>query len=218
MQNEPAATTSGGNLLILLCAPSHDDLTKYTSKLFESFPHLGAPSEQRIFEHPLTYDQLLSELSVDPDTTDIALVFCGHGEPFSLLGPGVHRDSFSSFYDDKLIELRPKHMLAFCCSAAAGIGQSYDHKTEASTFVGFDMKIGIVTVSGVYAAWWRKILHGLASAMLNASDTHALETSVQALYKDAITFFHHNDKKYRWARAMKWYLLAQSKAIKVVHT
>lgn len=218
IQSDLAGTYAGASPLILLSAPSHDDLTEYTSSLFESFPSLGVPAELRVFERPLTYEQLLSEISVDPETTDVALIFCGHGEPSALLGPGIQKKTFSTFYDDTIIEIRPKYMLAFCCKSAAGIGRSYKHKTEVSTFVGFGVDIGIVTVSGVYAAWWRKILYGLVSAMLNSPDGYALEKSVQSLYQEAIAFFHRNDKKYRWARAMKWYLITQSKSVKVIQT
>lgn len=217
-------TQNDANLLILLCAPSHDDLTEYTSRLFASFPHLGGRVELRIFESPLKYEQLLLELSVNPATADVALIFCGHGEPFSLQGPGAlpgepnYRKTFSSFYDEGTIDNRPKLMLAFCCNSAAGIGKAYKLKSYESTFIGFDVDIGFVTRHGIYAEWWRKILHGLASSMLNASDSDVLEKDVQSLYKDAIDFFHRHDRKYRWARAMKWYLLAQLKAIKVFCT
>lgn len=222
IQIDPTATTGGDDLFILLCAPSHDDLTDYTSKLFDNFPNLGAPTLLHKFESPLKYDHLLSGLPIDPEKTEVALIFCGHGEPSSLLGPGTspdtpdYRQTFSSFYDDSFLHLGPKLMLAFCCSAAVGLGHSYDCKTINQTFIGFDSEIGIIKKGGIYANWWRKILRGSAAAMLNATDRNEMEKSIRELYRDAISFFDSPaGRRYQLARAMKWYLLAQSKALKV---
>src|SRR5215218_8806091 len=127
------AGIGGRSLVILLCAPSHDTLTEYTSELLDNFPGLGAPAVLHKFVSPLRYDQLLSALSINPGTTDVALIFCGHGEPPELQGPGAHpgaagyRDARSAFYDESFLDagLVPKFLLAFCCSAAAGLGDAY---------------------------------------------------------------------------------------------
>src|ERR1043166_7526671 len=117
-QNNP---NGSGNLLILLCAPSHDDLTEYTSKLLENFPSLGAPTVLCKIEVPVTYDQLLSNLAIDPETTEVALIFCGHGQTSSCQGPGAqlwapnYRKSRSFFYNDSFLHMGPVFMLAFCC-------------------------------------------------------------------------------------------------------
>jgi hypothetical protein len=225
MMNSQTNTGGGGNLLILLCAPSHDDLTEYTSKLLENFPDLGAPTKLRKIESPLTYDQLLAELSINPETTQIALVFCGHGEPASLRGPGAHpgapdyKTRQASFYDDSLLHIGPMFMLAFCCSAATALGGAYEHKTSGRTFIGFDDEIGFVKRDGVYAEWCRKILHTAASTMLNATDINDLERPIREVYKDAISFFDPSTgQRYRWGLMMRAYLRKQLKDIAFIRT
>lgn len=214
----------GDPLTILLCAPKHDLLTEYTSSLLQNLPDLGAPATPIVFEHPLRYDEVLTGLEIDSHTTDVTVVFCGHGAPSALLGPPKLRDpargrnSYSSFFDISLWEYRPKFMLAFCCSAAEVLGEAYRLKSNDSAFVGFTTKIGIITVNGIYADYFKKLLHELAAAMLRHSDKDALEASITTTYKEAIKFFHKNENSYRYARAMKWYLLAQLKAVKSVRT
>lgn len=216
---------TGGPGLILICAPSHDNLTEYTSKLLENFSALGAPTVLRKIESPLTYDQLLTELSLDPVATEIMLIFCGHGEPTALLGPADHpgapdyRDTVASFYDESHLHLGPKLMLAFCCSAAAGLGASYDHKTHGRAFVGFKDDILILKEDGNYADCWRAILHGLASALLNASTRTKLEKSVRKIYAEALASFSPDkDNVNNWGLMMRASLLQQLADIKVILT
>src|SRR5437763_5736456 len=134
------------NLLILLCAPSHDRLTEFTCKLFIDFPNLGAPAKFFKIERPITYEQLLSTLSLGQDA-EVALIFSGHGDSTSLLCPGVNPESpdyeksFSCFYDNTFLNLGPTYMLAFCCSAASSLGESFQG-VAGRTFMGFDVPIG----------------------------------------------------------------------------
>jgi hypothetical protein len=204
--------------LIVLCAPRYDKLTEYTSKLFDHFSGLSAPVKIEVFDRAVTYEQLLSDLNVN-SSEDVALIFCGHGRPSLLQGPPDDiNDEASAFYDADLVEDRPKYMLAFCCSAGAGIGDAYARLTNDSTFVGFKRKLPIVTVDGIYAEWWKKIVYELASAVLNSPDLETLENSIEKLYKEAIRFFHLNEKRYEWARAMKWYLHKHSEIVRAVKT
>jgi hypothetical protein len=220
------AVTSGSNFLILLCAPSHDSLTEYTSTLLENFPNLGAPTSLHKFVSPLTYEQLLSSLSIDPNTTEVALIFCGHGEPTSLQGPGTHpgapdyNDVRSSFYDDSFIHLAPRFMLAFCCSAADELGISYERKTSGRTFVGFDAEIGFVKKDGPYAEWLRNILHGSAALMLGVTGADDPEEAIRDLYSNAISYFNSPEgkKKCRWWLAQSMYLQGQLDALKFIRS
>ncbi|HEY0322015.1 MAG TPA: hypothetical protein VGC66_13735 [Pyrinomonadaceae bacterium] len=221
-QNNPAGS---GNLLILLCAPSHDDLTEYTSKLLENFQSLGEPTVFCKIESPLTYDQLLSNLAVDPKTTEIGLIFCGHGETASLQGPGAppgtpdYKKLRSFFYDDSFLHLGPTFMLAFCCSAAVELGDAYYRLTTGSTFVGFDDEIGFVKKGGDYADWWRKILHTSASAMLSANDIQELEKPIREIYQEALAHFDpRTGRRYRWGLMMRAYLRKQLKDISFIRT
>lgn len=212
-------------LVILLVAPSHDALTEYTSKLLEDFPPLGSPTILCKIKRPTSYDELLSLHSINPLTTDVALIFSGHGDDSSLQGPGEDGDALdytmprSHFFDQTDVLTGPKHLLAFCSKAALDLGATYERKTNGRTFIGFDEEIGLVIKDGVYADWWRRILHGLASAMLNASDTVTPEKLVQALYNEALSFFApHKDHKYEWGLMMRAYLRQQLESINFIRT
>lgn len=211
--------------LILICAPSHDDLTEYTSKLVEKFPDFGVPVVLRKIEGPLTYDQLVLELSPHQSASDITLVFCGHGEPFALLVPAYppgapgYKDTLASFYDESYLHLGPKFMLAFCCSAGAGLGTSYELNTSGQSFVGFKDDILILTEDGHYADCWRAILHGLASALIRVSDRATLEKSVRKTYREALAMFPvEKDDVYDWGLMMRGALLQQQADLKVILT
>jgi hypothetical protein len=189
------------NLVVILCAPEHDDLTKFTATLFANFPGLGAPTHFFRITQPTTYEQLLSQLTL-PQDAEVALVFSGHGESDALMGPG---DPPSCFYDDTSLHLGPKLLLAFCCNAAAGLGTAFG-ATTGRTFVGFRRPIGFV-MGGVYTDWWRKILHGASLAMLHAGGTRQLENDVRALYRSAYHYFNSPEgRKNKWALVMRMYL------------
>jgi hypothetical protein len=225
--NQMTTQTTGndGNRLILICAPSHDDLTEYTSKLVEDFPDFGAPVVLRKIEGPLTYAQLLRELSPDQRAKDITLVFCGHGEASALLvpkyppGASGYTDTLASFYDESYIHLGPKIMLAFCCSAAAGLGASYERKTSGSSFVGFKDDILILMEDGNYADCWRALINGLASALMSVPDRSTLERSVRKIYREALAAFPaEKDDMYDWGLMMRGALLQQLADLKVILT
>ncbi len=223
--NQQSSFTGGNHPVILLVAPSHDNLTEYTSKLLENFPGLGAPTLLCKIESPLTYDKLLSQKSIDPLATNVALIFCGHGEKNSLLGPGAqrsapdYRTAHSSFFDESHVPIVPKFLLAFCSDTAAELGKSYDYMTKGRTFVGFDSESGFVLKGGVYADWWRRIIHGVASAMLSAPDIPALEKTVLDLYKEALSFFStEKGREFEWGLMMRMYLHKQMEAMKFIRT
>lgn len=222
-QGNPAS--AGGNLIILLGAPSHDELTEYTSKLLEGLPALGAPTLLCKFDAPLTYDQLLVQKSVNPTGKSVMLLFCGHGVDSALQGPGVspgmpnYSKARSPFYDDSHIQLGPKFLLAFCCYAANKLGDAYERKTTGGTFVGFEDKIFFVMGDGDYADCWKEVLHGTALAMLNAPDLPALEKAVRDIYKAALlTFSPEEDAKYEWGLYMRAYLRRQLEDITFIKT
>jgi hypothetical protein len=222
-QHNPAA---GGGLLILLCAPSHDTLTQYTSGLLAGFPSLGAPALLHKFSSPLRYDQLLASLPINQQATDVALVFCGHGEPSELQGPGAHpgapgySDARSAFYDSSLLQAGavPKFMLAFCSSAAADLGPAYWRNSSGQVFVGFDKKIGFVIKDGDCADWWKKLLHGAATAMLNNAGAVDPEEPLRQLYKSAIAYFNSPEgrRRCKWWLAMSMYLRRQLDSLKFI--
>jgi hypothetical protein len=212
-------------LMIILAAPSYDYLTGYTSKLLENFPDLGAPTVLCKIERPLTYDELLSQHSIDPLVTDVVLIFCGHGEKNSLLGPGTQtpapdqRGFHSSFFDESHVPIGPKFLLAFCPNAAAELGRAYECMTYERTFVGFDSEIGFMLEEGVYADCWRKLLHGLALAMLSAPDVVALESAVKDLYEEVFSFFSTGEgRELQWSLMMRMLLLGQKQAINFFRT
>ncbi len=212
-------------LRIMLVAPSYDYLTGYTSKLLERFPDLGAPTILCKIERPLTYDELLSQHSIDPSATDVALIFCGHGEKNSLLGPGTqppapdHRRSHSSFFDESHVQIGPKFLLAFCSNAGAELGRAYEYMTFERTFIGFDSEIGLILEEGVYADCWKKLLHGIALAMLSAPDVVALESTVTDLYKEVFSFFSMGEgRELQWSLMMRMLLLRQKESINFIRT
>jgi hypothetical protein len=212
-------------LMIMLVAPSYDYLTGYTSRLLENFPDMGAPTMLCKVEQPLTYEELLSQHTIDPSTTDVALIFCGHGEKNSLLGPGAqppapgNRGSHSSFFDESHVPIGPKFLLAFCSNAATELGRAYEYMTYERTFVGFDSEIGFMLEEGVYADCWRKLIHGIASAMLNAPEVTALESAVTDLYKEAFSFFSMGaGRELQWSLMMRMLLLKQKEAINCIKT
>lgn len=223
----PSNQSSGGNnLFILFCAPSHDDLTEYTSKLLKNSRSLGAPAAVSTFTQPLKYDQLLTQHSINPDEMDVALIFCGHGTASALQGPGAqpgaanYKKARSPFYDASHLHLGPKFMLAFCCYAARGIGNLYERKTGERTFIGFDEKIYFVMGDGIYANWWRKIVLGTAAAMLNAPNLTTMEKAVRRLYKAALAAFPPEKDKQQdeWTLLMRMYLRKQLEDITFIQT
>lgn len=212
-------------LMIMLVAPAYDYLTRYTSKLLENFPDLGAPTILCKIESPLTYDELLSQHSIDPSVTDVALILCGHGKKNSLLGPSTqppapgHRESHSSFFDESHVPIGPKYLLAFCSNAAAELGRTYEYMTYEHTFVGFDSEIGFILEEGAYADCWRKLIHGIALAMLSAPDVAALESTVRDLYKEAFSFFSTGlGRELQWSLMMRMFLFKQKEAINCIQT
>lgn len=217
--------SSGGNLFILICTPSHDNFTEYTSQLLKNSRGFGAPAAMRVFTGPLDYEQLLNQLSINPDKTDVALIFCGHGTASSLQGPGAqpgsanYKKARSSFYDASHLDLGPKFLLAFSCDAAQGIGDLYERKTNDRTFIGFDDKIYFVLADGDYADWWRKIVHATASAMLSAPNLATMEKAVRRLYKAALSAFPpEKDNQYEWGMLMRSYLRRQLEDITFIQT
>lgn len=224
MTNSTLNLVRRGQLVILLVAPLYDDLTEYTSGLLDNFPSLGAPTILSKIKRPLTYNELLSVHAIDPLKTDVALIFCGHGKANALEGPGVldapnYRAARSIFFDQRHIPKGPKFLLAFCSNAAIELGNSYGRTTTECTFVGFDGDIGLVLSDGEYADCWRKIVHGLASAMLTSTDDRSLEESIRRLYRDAISFFSpKKDQKYKWGLMMRAYLRRQLDVITVIRT
>src|SRR5262249_473729 len=119
--------SAAGNRFILLTAPSHDDLTEYTTTLLENLPPLGYPTVLYKFDGPTTYDKVPQRLT-QPPGLDVLVIFGGHGDKASLQGPGVfpgaprYRELRSTFFDKSHLPLAPTFMLAFCCSAGQGLG------------------------------------------------------------------------------------------------
>lgn len=222
MTKSRSGSVQDAKFLILLCGPRHDPLTEFTSSLLDGFPSDFGPPILHKFEEPLSYEQLLDDLTIGPEAGDIAMVFTGHGTLDSLQGPGQipHSSdqslSRSRFYDDTFLHLGPQLMLAFCCHAAVGLGRSFEIKTSDRTFVGFNDFIGFVTKGRVYAEWFRKILQVSALAMLEDQEAEELKESVRNVYKEAIAFFSNNDKKYRYARMMRFYLRQQWDSIEFI--
>lgn len=209
--------------VILLAVPSQDRLTEYCSALLENFPNLGAPTLLCPFKSVVTYDELLSQKSIDPLEADVALIYCGHGYKDSLLGPRVQGEApdnvNAAFFNQSHVAIGPKFLLAFCSNAAAVLGKSYERMTTDRTFIGFEGEIGFVLAGGVYAQWWKRILYGMTSAMLNSTNVEQLEKSVLDLYKEAISFFStENGKNHKWALMMRVYLRKQMEAIRFIKT
>jgi hypothetical protein len=203
--------------VILMVAPVHDKLTEYTAGLLADSPDLGAPNVLCRPEHPVTYDEQLSQLSIDPASTEVGLIFCGRGRVDSLDVPGGSTDT--PFFDHRHVPAGPKFLLAFCSNAGAGLGAAYEHHTRGRAFVGFDSEIGLVTAGGVYAYMWKRILFGIASAMLRDTDSFTLERSVVGVYKDALSFFSSAEgARYKWALAMRMYLRQQMTAVSCIRT
>lgn len=207
--------------VILLVAPVYDAVTKYTAGLLENPPELGAPNVLCRLERPLAYDELLSQLSIDPAATEIGLVFCGHGREDALLGPGTLSEGAagSTFFEQRHVPAGPKFLLAFCSKAAAGLGAAYERLSQGRTFIGFEDEIGLVLAGGDYAASWRRILFGSAVAMLSAPDATTLEKSVLGLYREELSLFSpERDQKYQWNFIMRAYLRHQMTSISFIRT
>lgn len=205
-------------LIVLLCAPEHDPLTRYTSKLLQDLPSLNRQTSLHKFHKPLTYDSLIEEQSIEPET-DVAVVFWGHGNESSLLGPPDTSKStaMTCFYDATYVNSGPKYMLAMCCSASLGLERAFDGCDDRA-FVGFNRKIGFVLKGGAYGEWWNKVVHGCAEAMLNCKDVEELRTTVQDVYKSALSAFQPGSKYRRYRLLMNAYLRAQLESINFVRT
>lgn len=220
----PWSSLPGGNLIILLSAPSHDRFTRYTNRLLENFPDLGAPTILEKFQSPLTYDQLLVQHFINPNTTHTALIFCGHGEDASLEGPGAqpgtpnYKTARSVFYNELHLDYGPTFLLAFCCNAATGLGELFKQKT-GRTFVGFKTKIPVVTKDGVYAKCWRTILHSTAFSMLRAQNRRELKKAILNIYREALAFFESPEgSRHEHALWMRMSLLQQKEVIRIIKT
>jgi hypothetical protein len=224
MEKHETATTNprlkdqvGERRVILLVSPVRDKLTEYTAGLLADPPDLGAPTVLCRPEHPVTYDEQLSQLSIDPSSTEVVLIFCGHGRAYSLDVPGGSADT--PFFDQRDVLAGPRFLLAFCSNAGAELGAAYERQTRGRTFVGFDSEIGFVMAGGEYASTWRKIMFGITLAMLSATDRVTLEKSVIGLYKDALSFFSSEQgRKHRWWLAMSMYLRQQMQAVSCIRT
>jgi hypothetical protein len=224
MMNQQMSPTGAGNRFILLGAPSHDDLTEYTSTLLEEFPNLGLPTVLFKFTTPIKYDYLLTQCPIPPPA-DVLLIFCGHGEDSALQGPGAnpgasnYRKLRSDFYTDSYLHLGPTFMLAFCCKAGLGLGDSYDRKTTGNTFVGYEDNLYLVMADGAYADCWKKILCDIALAMLTATNDESLGQAIRDAYKAALSAFPpQDDSKYEWGLMMRAYLRKQMETISFVRT
>ena len=205
-----------GGVFTLLAAPAHDDFTNYSSSLLNDFPSLGTATALRRFSGPLTYKQLIKEQGIKA-STDILLIFCGHGNDSELLGPALPgtSDETSVFYDETHVRLGPRFVLAFCCNAGKGLGTEYS-TTSSRVFVGFKDELHMVLDDGEYALWWRKLMHHIAFAMLTAVDRHTLEKTVRDLYHSALNAFVGPEHK--WGFMMRAYLRRQLNSLVVVLT
>ena len=207
------------DVLVLLCAPVQEDdlLTNYTSNLLQTLPPLKQTTIFKKFSEPLTYESLLTELSIKGED-DVAVVFWGHGNESSLLGPPAATDpqDKTCFYDATSIDSGPKYMLAMCCSAAIGLARAFDGRDDRA-FIGFDRPIPFVLAGGVYAEWWTKIVHGCADAMLQFKNVDDLRAAVQQIYKLALSVFP-TDSKREHGLLMNGYLLKQLESIDFVRT
>ena len=209
-------TKPAGGVFRLRAAPAHDDFTTYSSSLLVNFPSLGTPTAVRMFSESLTYKQLLKEQNIK-SSTDVLLIFCGHGTEFELLGPALPgtADETSDFYNETHIHLGPRFMLAFCCNAGKGLGTEYS-KTGKRVFVGFKDQLYMVIADGEYAFWWRNLMHGIALAMLTAVERSALEKTIRDLYRSAIAAFAGPEHEWGWM--MRAHLRKQLEDLVVVLT
>jgi hypothetical protein len=189
-------------------------------KLFENFPSFNRRTLVCRIDDGLTYDRLLVEHSIDPLVTEVALIFFGHGGKDRLIS---HYDSKSNqpanspaFFDISHVNNGPRYLLAFCSSAATKLGRAYRDLTTGCTFVGFDHEIGLVLQDGDYLECWRKIIYEVTSAMFATTDVEALETSVSALYQDALSFF--SQQKHQYSTLMRIFLRQQMQVIHYIRT
>jgi len=176
-------------------------------------------------ESSITYDKLLYQNSIDPLDTEIALIFCGHGERDALLVPSANGDASDGpraatvFFDQSHIALGPEFLLAFCSRAAAELGKSYEEVTTNRTFIGFEHKIGLLLAEGIYAQWWTRIIHGMVLAMLTEEDSDKLAKSIFDLYRDALKFFSSGEgHRHKWSLMMRAYLRSQMEALRIIRT
>src|SRR4051812_7036042 len=205
-----------GQIFTLVAAPAHDDFTTYSSSLLDDFPSLGTAKFFRRFSTPLTYKQLVKEQNIK-STTDVLLIFCGHGSDSELLGPALPgtSDETSVFYDETHLRLGPSFMLAFSCNAGKGLGSEYS-KLLMRRFVGFKDELYMVLDDGEYAFWWKKLMHDISSAMLTAADRDTLEKEVRDLYRSALDAFVGPEHK--WGFMMRAYLRRQLNSLVIVLT
>ena len=183
------------------------------------FPSLGTATALRRFSGALTYKQLLKEQNIKA-STEVLLIFCGHGTEFELLGPALPGTSeeTSDFYNDTHVRLGPRFMLAFCCSAGKGLGAEYS-KAATRAFVGFKDELYMVMADGKYAFWWKKLMHSIAWAMLTTTDKATLEQNVRDIYRSALAAFPaHEDSQHDWGFMMRAYLRRQLESLVIVLT
>lgn len=120
------------------------------------------------------------------------------------------------FFDISHVNSGPRYLPAFCSSAASKLGRAYRELTTGCTFVGFDDEIGFVLKDGDYLECWRKIIYEVTSAMFATTDVEALETSVSALYQDALSFF--SQQKHQYSTLMRIFLRQQMQVIHYIRT
>jgi hypothetical protein len=156
-------------------------------------------------------------LSIEPES-EVALIFWGHGSESSLLGPPADSNStaMTCFYDAKSIDSGPKYLLAMCCSSAIALAPAFDSRADRA-FIGFDRRIGFVLSDGIYAEWWKNVVHGCAEAILNCKDLDHLRTTVQTVYKEALSVFPPSSNR-RYGLLMNAYLHHQLEGIDFVRT
>ena len=219
MSNETSTSLrelpGGGTSVALLCAAPHDDISNFLSTLLDGFPDLGMHSNVFKVEEPIAYRKIVESLSLR-EGTDILLVFAGHGAEYALLGPPDRGGGMPShFYDDDDFESGPPMLIAFCCSAGAGIGE-YFRRFSDRAFLGFKSPIGFVTEVGIYTEHWRKILHDSTLRVIESDDTELLDEYVRKLYQDAYRYFDSNDgQQLEWAFWMKLMLRGHLDALLV---
>jgi len=181
--------------LFLLCTTSYDEMTCLMSRLLSDFSYNGKEvHHHRLREPGVSYVDVLNAYRQKQDR--IVLIFCGHGDEDALL-TGKQQDCSKLkkdleegvFYDAAYFDSGPTTLAAVCEGAGKNLGPSFAQ--DGRTFLGFSDKLWLTKpVSEECTAWWKKILNGLVTKVIEDENVEEDTLNfIRSLHEEAYNYF-----------------------------